>query len=69
MNVIQGGPTPVVTAPPEALGAKPEADLKIPFVPVKAPPKSEASGKYTVGRDVQNDLSASTRGRRVDIEA
>lgn len=65
MNVIQGGPTPVVTPTAEALGQKRPVEDKEPFVPVKAPPKSEASGKYTTGKDAQNDL----RGRKVDLEA
>jgi hypothetical protein len=68
MNVIQGGPTPVVTAAPVAQIA-PQADVVkdvLPAVAVKAAAKSEAA---STGPRYAPHSDGELRGRRVNILA
>jgi hypothetical protein len=65
MNVIQGGPTPIVTAAvAEALAPRQDKRDTVAREPVKPPPKGEASQRYGTRPDPD-----SSRGHKVDKEA
>lgn len=67
MNVIQGGPTPIVTAAvAEALAPRQDKRDAVPRVAVKAAPKGEATKRYATQPEPEQD---DARGHKVDKEA
>lgn len=68
MNVIQGGPKPIVAAAPETLTHAAGTRDVAPTTVVHAVPKAESTAHYA--REGRRDQNVDdVRGRRVDVEA
>jgi hypothetical protein len=69
MNVIQGGPKPVVAVPTDTLGQAQASQQSVSAVPVKAAGKGEQPTSH-YARDGNRDANVDdVRGRRVNVEA